>query len=83
MINTQNFQLCLLIKSMFCCLVLRRGCLLEKPNFVVADHHHHAADHHHHVEQDVWGGYYMLQKFPTMCVCVFWFYLSNPFLYII
>ena len=29
------------------------------------------------------GGYYMLQKFPTMCVCVSWFYLFNPFLYII
>ena len=68
MINTQNFQLCLLIKSMFCCLVLRRGCLFEKPNFAVADHHHH-------VEQDVWRGITCFINFPPcVCVCIGFIY---------
>ena len=75
--NTENFLSCLLKSSrsakMLSWLVLRRGCLLEKPNFVVADHHHHAADRHRHVEQDVCAGITRFTNSPALpCVhCVY------------
>ena len=71
--------------KMFCWLVLRRGCLLKKPNFVVADHHHHAADRHRHVEQDVCAGITRFTNSPALpcvhCVLiVMGFYSSNFFM---
>ena len=70
---------------MFCWLILRRGCLLKKPNFVVADHHHHAADRHHHVVQYVCVGVLHASEIPQhyhmyIVFIVMGFYLSNFFM---